>query len=143
MTVTYTHPATPNEPRHLMKAILNGLRLRCPHCGEGHLLHSFLKVNDHCEVCGEEFHHHRADDFPPYISILIVGHVIVGLMLHLELAYQDVAPWVYVVTMIPAAVILPIIILPSIKGAVVGYQWAARMHGFAASGRDPALPDYP
>jgi hypothetical protein len=31
--------------------------------------------------------------------------------------------------------------LPSIKGAVVGLQWANRMHGFDASVRDPALPE--
>lgn len=141
MSVTYSTPA--GEHRSLGKAIWNGARLRCPHCGQGHLFRAFLKVADHCDVCGEEFHHHRADDFPPYIAIFITGHLIVGLMLHLEFAYQDVQPWVYMVTMLPAAIVLPLILLPSIKGAVVGLQWAQRMHGFAADGRDPALPDYP
>ena len=32
----------------------------------------FLKVIDHCSVCGEEFYHHRADDFPAYIVIFVV-----------------------------------------------------------------------
>jgi uncharacterized protein (DUF983 family) len=140
MTVTYSNDT---EKRPLGKAILNGARLRCPHCGKGHVLRSYLKVADNCEVCGEAFHHHRADDFPPYISIFIVGHLIVGLMLHLEFAYEDVAPWIYMVTMLPAAIILPLIMLPSIKGAVVGLQWSQRMHGFASAGRDPAQPDYP
>lgn len=140
-------PVTLNEapaPRSLGKAVWNGMKLRCPHCGKGHMFKSFLKVADNCDVCGEELFHHRADDFPPYISIIIVGHVIVGLMLHLELAYDDVAPWIYMVTMVPASVILPLISLPSIKGAVVGMQWANRMFGFdAASRRDPGLPSYP
>ena len=126
---------TDTATRSLGTAVLNGMRLRCPHCGKGHLFRSYLKVADSCEACGEELHHHRADDFPPYLAIVIVGHVIVGLMLHLEMAYTDVAPWVYMVTMLPAAVILPLIMLPSIKGAVVGLQWANKMYGFDPANR--------
>jgi len=137
--------ATDTTARSLGRAVWNGIKLRCSHCGKGHLFRSYLKVADKCDVCGEELHHHRADDFPPYISIVIVGHVIVGLMLHLEMAYVDVAPWVYMVTMLPAAVILPLILLPSIKGAVVGLQWANKMYGFDPRnrGEDPGLASYP
>jgi uncharacterized protein (DUF983 family) len=133
--------ATDIPARSLGKAVWNGMKLRCPHCGKGHLFRAYLKVADTCDVCGEELHHHRADDFPPYLSIVIVGHVIVGLMLHLEMAYQDVAPWVYMVTMLPAAIVLPLALLPSIKGAVVGLQWANKMYGFdpRSRGQDPAL----
>lgn len=132
------------EKRSVGRAILNGMRLRCPHCGKGHMFRAYLKVADTCEVCGEELLHHRADDMPPYLSILIVGHIIVGLMLELEL-HAEIAPWVYMVTMVPAAIILPLILLPSIKGAIVGLQWANRMHGFDPANRqpDPALPSYP
>lgn len=132
--------ADPEERRPLLSAMLNGARLRCPHCGKGHLFRAYLKVADTCDACGEELHHHRADDFPPYIAIVIVGHIIVGAMLHLEMSYE-IAPWVYVVTMVPAAILLPLIMLPSIKGAIVGMQWAHRMHGFDTASRDPALPD--
>ena len=31
-----------------------------------------------CEHCGEEIHHHRADDLPAYLVVVIVGHVVVG-----------------------------------------------------------------
>jgi uncharacterized protein (DUF983 family) len=136
--------STDTPARSTAKAIWNGVRLKCPHCGKGHLFRSYLKVADTCDVCGEELFHHKADDMPPYISILIVGHLIVGLMLHMEMTYS-IAPWVYVVTMVPAAVILPLLMLPSIKGAVVGLQWANRMHGFDPANRhpDPALPSYP
>lgn len=141
MPVTLT---AESDSRSLGRAIWNGLRLRCPHCGKGHLFKSFLKVADDCDSCGEALHHHRADDFPPYIAIFIVGHLIVGLILHLEMTYVDVPPWVYLATMVPAAIMLPLALLPSIKGGVVGMQWAQRMHGFAAAGeRDPAFPDYP
>ena len=95
---------------------------------------------DTCPNCGEELFHHRADDFPPYIAIFIVGHVLVGAMLHMEMT-QAASPMTYLLTLLPAAVILPLIMLPSIKGAVVGLQWAAGMHGFDPTVRDPALPD--
>jgi uncharacterized protein (DUF983 family) len=131
--------------RSLGRAVWNGMKLRCPHCGQGHLFRAYLKVADTCEACGEEFHHHRADDFPPYLSIIIVGHIIVGLMLHLEMSYTDVAPWVYMATMLPAAIVLPLMLLPSIKGAVVGLQWANKMYGFdpKTRGRDPGLASCP
>jgi uncharacterized protein (DUF983 family) len=133
-----------DESRSVGKAIFNGLMLRCPHCGKGHLFRAYLKVADKCDVCGEELFHHRADDFPPYLSIFLVGHIIIFLMLDLTLNYQ-IEPWIYLVTMAPAAIVLPLIILPSIKGAVVGLQWATRMHGFDSANRrpDPALPGYP
>ena len=111
---------------------------------KGHLFSSYLKVADQCDVCGEELFHHRADDMPPYIAIVIVGHIIVGLMLELEL-HATVAPWMYMVTMVPLAVILPLLMLPSIKGAIVGLQWANRMYGFDERSKrpNPALPSYP
>jgi uncharacterized protein (DUF983 family) len=131
---------TVDEPRQLLPAILNGVRCRCPRCGKGKLFRAYLKVADRCPVCGEELLHHKADDLPPYISIVIVGHILVGLMLHLEMEYS-LAPIWYVATLLPLALILPLVLLPSIKGAVVGLQWANRMHGFDPRHRDPALPD--
>jgi uncharacterized protein (DUF983 family) len=116
-------------PRPLWKAIGNGVACRCPQCGKGKLYRSYLKLNESCSECGLDFSAARADDFPPYIAIFIVGHVLVGWMLHAEMA-GPVNPMFYVWTMIPAAIVLPLIMLPSIKGAVVGLQWAAHMHGF-------------
>ena len=132
------------DARSVGKAIWNGMRLKCPHCGKGHMFRAYLKVADRCDVCGEELFHHRADDMPPYIAILIVGHVLVGLMLELEF-HAEIAPWMYLATMLPAALILPLALLPSIKGGIVGLQWANRMHGFDPEHRRPqdTLPGYP
>jgi uncharacterized protein (DUF983 family) len=115
--------------RNLGQAMWRGVLCRCPNCGKGQLFRAYLKVNDTCPECGEELFHHRADDLPPYLSIMIVGHILVGLMLEMEMAFH-VSPVTYLYTMIPLAVILPLTMLPSIKGAVVGLQWANRMHGF-------------
>jgi uncharacterized protein (DUF983 family) len=114
---------------------------RCPNCGQGKLFRGYLKVNDVCPVCGEELYHHRADDLPPYIAIVIVGHLLVGLMLELELRNAGVDPMWYIAILVPLAIILPLALLPPIKGAVVALQWANRMHGFDSRVRDPALPE--
>ncbi|MDR3474612.1 MAG: DUF983 domain-containing protein [Devosia sp.] len=129
------------DKRDLWQAIGRGALCRCPKCGEGKLFRAYLKVNDTCPVCGEELFHHRADDLPPYISIVIVGHILIGVMLEIEMRFQDVNPMWYLATLVPLAIVMPLALLPSIKGAVVGLQWANRMHGFDTTVRDPALPE--
>ena len=119
----------PLEQRSVGQAIWRGLMCRCPHCGKGKVFRAYLKVADQCEVCGEELNHHRADDFPPYIAIMLVGHILVGAMMHMDMVWH-VSPMIYVVSMIPLAILMPLAMLPSIKGGIVGMQWANRMYGF-------------
>src|SRR6186997_745157 len=78
---------TQYQPVSISKAMWRGFLGRCPNCGEGALFGRFLKVADACEVCGEEFPHHRADDFPAYLVIVVVGHIIVPLVLSVETHY--------------------------------------------------------
>ena len=122
------------EERSVWQAMWRGTLCKCPHCGKGKMFRAYLKVADQCDVCGEELNHHRADDLPPYIAITIVGHILVGIMLHMDMVYH-VDPLTYLYTMIPLAVIMPLAMLPSIKGAIVGLQWANRMYGFGAPQR--------
>lgn len=120
-----------NDERSIGQAIWRGTLCRCPHCGKGKMFRAYLKVADECSVCGEELKYHRADDFPPYIAITIVGHIIIFLMLHMDMEYR-IEPMTYMITMIPLAIVLSLAMLPSIKGAIVGWQWASRMYGFGA-----------
>ena len=69
--------------RPVKPAMLRGWRCRCPNCGTGPMLRGYLKVRDTCPVCGEDFHHQRADDGPAYLTILIVGHLMAPLILWL------------------------------------------------------------
>lgn len=123
------------DARNTGTAIWRGMLCKCPHCGQGKLFRGYLKVVDHCDACGEQLNLHRADDFPPYIAIMIVGHLLVAIMLHMEISWH-VNPLTYLYTMVPLAIILPLAILPSIKGAIVGMQWAKYMHGFDPAERD-------
>jgi uncharacterized protein (DUF983 family) len=124
------HSADPAlEPRSVPVALWRGWRRTCPACGQGALYRKYLKVADRCATCGEELHHHRADDAPPYFTILIVGHIVVGGMLMLEMAYAP-ETWVHEVIWLPMLLVLSLVLLPSVKGALVALQWALRMHGF-------------
>jgi uncharacterized protein (DUF983 family) len=110
----------------------NGLRGRCPHCGQGRIFRAFLKVADNCNVCGEEFHHHRADDLPAYLVIVIVGHLVVPLILHVEMAYTP-AYWIHAALWLPLTLALSLLLIQPIKGMVIALQWRVGMHGFEES----------
>ena len=115
-----------------MRAVFRGLFSRCPKCGSGGMFRAYLKVADQCAACGEELHHHRADDFPAYCVIFFLGHVLIPLAVWVELAY---APpyWLQMAFWIPLTVIVAAVLLQPVKGAIVALQWAIGMHGFAVA----------
>lgn len=119
----------PAEARSLKTAIWRGLLCRCPNCGEGKLFVGYLKSVDHCAVCGEAMHHHRADDLPPYLTVVIVGHVIITLFLMMDEALS-MSMWTHLAILVPLTVVLCLALLRPMKGATIGLQWAIRMHGF-------------
>ena len=117
------------DARPIFASMLRGAAHKCPACGVGAMFRRYLKVADACPHCGEELHHHRADDAPAYFTIVIVGHIVVGLVLAVEMAYRP-ALWAHAALWLPLTVILTLVLLPMVKGALVGLQWALRMHGF-------------
>jgi uncharacterized protein (DUF983 family) len=123
---------TDRPRRNLALAMRRGFAQRCPQCGRGALFWKYLKVNDACPHCAEALHHHRADDAPAYFTIVIVGHFIVGgiLALHKSLAPPE---WVQLAIWMPLTLVSCLWLLPRIKGALVGLQWALYMHGFDGS----------
>ncbi|MCF3935521.1 DUF983 domain-containing protein [Acuticoccus sp. M5D2P5] len=115
--------------RPLLASLYHGARCRCPKCGTGRLFGRFLKVEPVCAHCGEELHHQRADDAPPYMVMLIVGHVVIGLMLSFEIAYHP-AMWLHAAIFLPMAIAMSLVLLQPVKGTLIGLQWANEMHGF-------------
>ena len=124
--------ALTGSTRDRWQAIRRGFMGRCPRCNEGRIFRAYLKVNDACPVCGEEFFHHRADDAPPYFTILVVGHVVGALMLFVEEQNDNLPIWIHMAIWPALTVILCLALLPRFKGALIGYQWALGMHGFLA-----------
>jgi uncharacterized protein (DUF983 family) len=128
-TTVWTRDVAAAEKRDLWTAMRRGFRCRCPRCGEGRLFRAFLKVDDHCSSCGLDFTPHRADDLPAYLVIVIVGHIVVPMVLWVETNYSPPV-WLQLAIYLPVTFFASLLLLQPIKGAVVGFQWALRMHGF-------------
>jgi uncharacterized protein (DUF983 family) len=135
-TKVWTRDAAALEKRNVWTALKRGLRGRCPRCGEGKLFRAFLKVDNHCSVCALDFTPHRADDLPAYLVIVIVGHIVVPTILWIETDYSPPVP-LQLAIYLPLTLILSLALLQPVKGAVVGVQWALRMHGFDEQNPEP------
>lgn len=122
-------------------ALGRGARCKCPACGEGALFRKYLKVVDKCAACGEELHHHRADDMPAYIVMSIVGHIVVGGVLWVEFTYGW-PTWLHLAIWLPLTLVLTLGLLQPVKGFIVALQWGLRMHGFGTS-RGPRTEPVP
>ena len=110
-------------------ALMRGWRRSCPNCGKGSVLYNYLKVHDNCRICGQDLHHHRADDGPAYITILIVGHILAPL-LHVVFVTFRPEPWIMVLGFGTGCVALSLYLLPRIKGVIIAFQWARNLNGF-------------
>src|SRR5215813_5274028 len=93
------------EKRDLWSSLRRGFCGRCPRCGEGKLFRAFLKVDGHCPVCDLDLSHHRADDLPAYLVIVIVGHFVVPLALWIETNYSPPV-WMQLSIYLPLTLIL-------------------------------------
>jgi len=133
--IRFEAPARADEPRSLLRAMGRGFLMRCPRCGQGTLFSGFLRSVDHCAECGEEFSHHRADDLPPYLTVFIVGHLVVALFMGTE-ELVTLSLFAHLAIWVPVTILLSLALLRPLKGATIGLQWANRMHGFSGIAED-------
>ncbi len=100
-------------------AMLRGVRGLCPACGLAHAFDGYLRVVPECPSCGAPLAQVRADDAPPYFTVFIVAHVVIGLMLWLYHAY-DPPDWVQAAIWLPFTALLSLALLRPVKGATLG-----------------------
>jgi uncharacterized protein (DUF983 family) len=124
-----TYPI-PSGERDLRSAVLRGIRGCCPACGQASLFGRFLKPVGHCPACGQGWSGHRADDMPAYLVVLALGHILVPMVVAINLRY-DLPMWVEMLLWPGLALVLALLLIQPAKGAVIAFQWARRMHGFA------------
>lgn len=122
-------PAPESDDRPLRPALALAMRGRCPACGEGRLFARFLKPVHACARCGQRWDGHQADDFPAYIVILLLGHLLIPLMIEVNAALAIPLGW-QAVLWPGLAVLLGGLMIQPAKGAVLALQWARQMHGF-------------
>lgn len=119
-----TAPATVARPS-VLTAALRGAGLACPACGRGRLLRGYLAPVEACSACGERYGHLRADDAPPWMTILLVGHIVVPLLLTVEQRYSPPL-WVQATLWPAVTLLLSLLLLPRCKGVILGVLWATR-----------------
>jgi uncharacterized protein (DUF983 family) len=121
------------EDRPFGPALRHALRCRCPACGNAPLFSGFLTPAENCPACGQGWQNHRADDFPAYIVILLLGHLLVPIMIEVNMAFA--IPMGVQIALWPAiGLALCLLMIRPAKAAVIAYQWSRRMHGFATKG---------
>jgi len=124
----YENAVTDEEPGRALRAIFRGWRKRCPSCGETRLYQRYLRQADACTNCDAALGDIRADDFPPYLTIVVVGHIIVPLILLAE-KYFHPPTWAHTVTWLPLTLILMLWFLPRLKGCAIGLMWHLGLTG--------------
>ena len=112
------------------RAILRGLRGRCPRCGEGHLFQGLLDIKPRCEKCGLDYGFADAGDGPAVFGILIGGFIVVFAALIVEIVYQP-PYWVHAALWVPLIVIVTAGPLRPLKGLLIALQY----HHKAQEGR--------
>jgi uncharacterized protein (DUF983 family) len=122
--------AADTAERLIRPALARALRGRCPACGQGAMFARFLKPASACQTCGQPWDISRADDFPAYIVILLLGHILVPLMIEVNSALA-IPLGVQAMLWPGLAVVLAAVMIQPVKGAVIAFQWARRMDGFA------------
>lgn len=100
-----------------------GLRCACPRCGEGKLYAGFLGLAKQCDKCGLEYDFADAGDGPAIFVMLIVGFIVCGLALWLEIKQQPPL-WLHAVLWGPLIVILTFGLLRPLKAVLIALQYA-------------------
>lgn len=111
-------------PRSLLQAVLRGIAGKCPNCGRGKLFGAFLKVAPRCAVCQHHNGQYLSDDGPAYFTILIVSFVVI-VPIFVVSVRTDWPTMSILSVFVPAVILASFGLLPRVKGAFIGAQWAA------------------
>ncbi|MCC2112476.1 MAG: DUF983 domain-containing protein [Hyphomicrobiales bacterium] len=120
-----------------LSPVSTGLAGRCPRCGEGRLFSGYLKPAERCEACGLDLNFADSGDGPAVFIILLLGFVIVGGALFVELTWQP-ALWVHALLWIPLTVIIAGALLRPLKGIMIAQQYVTAAEEGRLAGPDDA-----
>jgi uncharacterized protein (DUF983 family) len=110
----------------VLPSMWRGLKGRCPRCGEGNLFYRYLKVSPDCAHCGHDLDQYPSDDGPAYFTILLVGHVVILPLLLFPIIWTTSPALIVPAVLIPLGA-LTMVVLPRVKGAVIGLLYALRV----------------
>lgn len=102
--------------------VASAIKGRCPRCGQGRLFSGFLDTAPSCQACGLDFKFIDSGDGPAVFIILIVGFIVVGLALFVEVSWQPPL-WLHALLWLPLTLGLSIGMLRPLKGLMIGLQY--------------------
>lgn len=107
----------------LWHALRRGLAGKCPACGEARLFGRFLKPVPCCASCGCDWTVQRSDDFPAYLVVLVLGHLLIPLVVEVNLMF-DVSTGLQMLLWPAIAVAGVLAMIQPAKGFVIALIWA-------------------
>jgi uncharacterized protein (DUF983 family) len=125
MATEFAHP--------LFRSVGRGLAQKCPACGQGRLFGRYLKVEPNCRRCEHDLSVYRADDGPAYLTILLVGHLVVAPLLLFPVVWEA-SPLVVLPIVLGWLTLVTLTVLPRIKGG-----WIGLMYSLQVTDRDDRL----
>ena len=108
-------------------AVFRGLKKHCPRCGEGPLFRRYLKVHDRCANCDLEFARYPADDGPAYLTIALVGHLVIAPLLIFPIFWRS--PALVLPILLPVLTLITLVALSRVKGGWIGLIYALDQQG--------------
>lgn len=129
-------------PAGVIEAIKRGVKGQCPRCGAAALFRAWLKPVDACPHCQQNWSVQQADDFPAYIGIFVVGHLLAPVVITMIGGFGFSA-WLTLAIILPVAVILLLVLLQPTKGGVIAFLWWHGIGAFRQERRQAAPRDEP
>ncbi|HEY8572935.1 DUF983 domain-containing protein [Phenylobacterium sp.] len=112
------------EIKHpLAPSVFRGAKGRCPACGSGKLFWKYLKVEARCESCDEDLARYPADDGPAYLTILLVGHLVVAPLLFFPIVWEA-SPYATLPAILIPLALITLWLLSRVKGGWIGLMYA-------------------
>ncbi|RLQ87457.1 DUF983 domain-containing protein [Notoacmeibacter ruber] len=111
-----------NETPETSTVIQRGALGRCPRCGEGALIEGFLTVPASCTSCGLDYSFEDSGDGPVPFVILIIGALVIGGALALEVSYAP-SFLVHLLVWVPIGFLAGAALLRTLKGVLIALQW--------------------
>ena len=123
-----TDPQAQPPRASIAPSVLRGLLKRCPQCGGAPLFRRYLKPADGCRTCGAQYGEIRTDDFAPWLTIMVIGHIAVPAIWYVE-RFHEPPMWFHLAVTLPLVVGALMAFLPHAKGICMGLMWALRLRG--------------
>jgi uncharacterized protein (DUF983 family) len=105
-----------------VSAFKAGLFGRCPKCGQGKLYKGFINLDERCASCGLDYDFADSGDGPAIFIMLIVGFLVVGLAIWVEVTYRP-PYYVHALLWLPGVIILSALLLRPLKALLIALQY--------------------